>query len=108
MKYHRFGSASEGGLYEEVYPGRMVENFDAWCFEEGCLSGDTGIVESDYGWHIIYFESYCDINFRDYMITNDKLTEEMDEWYEELLKTITATKVDLKRMQWDITFNVSQ
>lgn len=102
------GSASEGGLYEEVYPGRMVENFDAWCFEEGRLSGDTGIVESNYGWHIIYFESYCDINFRDYMITNDKLTEEMDEWYEELLKTITATKVDLKRMKWDITFNVSQ
>jgi len=102
------GSASEGGLYEEVYPGQMVENFNDWCFADGRLSGDTGIVESDYGWHIIYFESYCDINFRDFMITNDKLGEEMEDWYEELLKTITATKVDLKRMKWDITFNISQ
>jgi len=42
------------------------------------------------------------------MITNDKLGEEMEDWYEELLKTITATKVDLKRMKWDITFNISQ
>lgn len=49
------GSAEKGGLYEGVKPGEMVANFDAWCFDENRKEGDTGIVESDYGYHVMYF-----------------------------------------------------
>ena len=49
------GSNTAGGLYEFVYPGKMVETFDAWCFDESRKPGDTGIVETDYGYHIMYF-----------------------------------------------------
>ena len=51
------GSNTNGGLYEDVYPGQMVDTFDAWCFDEARQPGDTGIVKTDYGYHVMYFVS---------------------------------------------------
>ncbi len=49
------GSNTNGGLYEDVYTGQMVEPFDAWCFDEARQSGDYGLVKTDYGYHVMYF-----------------------------------------------------
>ena len=49
------GSNTNGGLYENVYPGQMVETFNDWCFADGRQPGDYGIVKTDYGYHIIFF-----------------------------------------------------
>ena len=49
------GSQSTGGLYEDIYPGQMVTNFNDWCFDEARQPGDHGIVETEYGYHIMYF-----------------------------------------------------
>lgn len=49
------GSNTNGGLYEDVYPGQMVETFNDWCFADGRQPGDYGIVKTDYGYHIIFF-----------------------------------------------------
>lgn len=49
------GSNTAGGLYEFVYQGDMVETFDAWCFDESRKPGDTGVVDTPYGCHIMYF-----------------------------------------------------
>ena len=49
------GSQSTGGLYEDIYPGQMVTNFNDWCFDENRQPGDHGIVETEYGYHIMYF-----------------------------------------------------
>ncbi len=49
------GSNTTGGLYTEVYPGQMVTTFNNWCFDESRKPGDTGLVESDYGVHVMYF-----------------------------------------------------
>ena len=54
------GSQSTGGLYENVYPGQMVEPFENWCFEEGRQTGDTGIVKTDHGYHIMYYVGQTD------------------------------------------------
>lgn len=53
------GSASNGGLYENVYPGQMVPTFNTWCFENRSV-GDTAIVKSEFGYHIMYFEGVND------------------------------------------------
>ena len=55
------GSAENGGLYESVKPGEMIANFDAWCFEENRKAGDAGIVESEYGYHVMYFVGENDV-----------------------------------------------
>ena len=49
------GSADNGGLYEGVTEGEMVEEFNDWCFDESRQIGDTGIVQTSYGFHIMYF-----------------------------------------------------
>ena len=51
------GSSSNGGLYEDVYPGQMVDPFDEWCFDDARKPGDTGIVKTDYGYHVMYYVS---------------------------------------------------
>ena len=49
------GSATNGGLYEDVYMGQMVPEFEAWCFDASRQHGDHGIVKTTYGYHIMYF-----------------------------------------------------
>lgn len=49
------GSNTNGGLYEGVAQGEMVEAFDAWCFDPERQVGDYGIVRTELGFHIMYF-----------------------------------------------------
>lgn len=49
------GSKYDGGLYTEVYQGQMVETFNDWCFDASRKPGDTGVVETQYGAHVMYF-----------------------------------------------------
>ncbi len=44
-----------GGLYEGVTQGQMVQTFNDWCFDKNRKTGDTGIVKTDYGYHVMYF-----------------------------------------------------
>jgi len=55
------GSADNGGLYEGVKPGEMVEAFDEWCFDENRKEGDVEVVQSEYGFHVMYFEGVNDL-----------------------------------------------
>ena len=51
------GSNTAGGLYTDVYVGQMVEEFEAWCFDEARKPGDYGIVKTSLGYHIMYFSA---------------------------------------------------
>ncbi len=53
------GSKSTGGLYENIRPGQMIKEFDEWIFDKNRKPGDTAIVETDYGYHVMYFEENC-------------------------------------------------
>jgi hypothetical protein len=45
----------DGGLYTGVTQGQMVEAFENWCFDETRKPGDTGVVKTEFGYHIMYF-----------------------------------------------------
>lgn len=49
------GSNTNGGLYEDVQPGQMVDAFDAWIFDPARQPGDSGIIETEIGYHIMYY-----------------------------------------------------
>lgn len=51
------GSNQNGGLYEDVYTGQMVQAFNDWCFDESRKTGDSGLVKTEYGYHVMYFVS---------------------------------------------------
>lgn len=51
------GSSVTGGLYESIAKGQMVPDFEAWCFDTSRQPGDTGIVQTEHGYHVMYFSS---------------------------------------------------
>lgn len=55
VQYSEDGNAQDGGIYTEVYEGRMVEAFNDWCFDESRQPGDHGLVKTEFGYHIMYF-----------------------------------------------------
>ena len=96
------GSASNGGLYENVFPGRMVPAFNDWCFDESRASGDTGIVESDSGYHVMYYVGDADITYRDYMIAEELRSNDVSQWYSALVESATVTEGDTKYINTDL------
>ena len=54
------GSNTNGGLYEDVYPGMMVTEFNDWCFAEDRNVADYGIIKTSYGYHIMYMSGVSD------------------------------------------------
>ena len=49
------GSQATGGLYQQVYEGQMVPEFNDWCFDASRQYGDYGLVKTDYGYHVMFF-----------------------------------------------------
>lgn len=96
------GSKENGGLYEDVYPGQMVRNFNDWCFDESRKPGDTGIVESDYGVHVMYFVGDSKTTYRDYMIAKELRSADMAKWEENLAETVTVELVDTSKVNTDL------
>lgn len=48
-----------GGLYEEVKWGDTVQPIDDWCLAPQRQPGDTALVQSEFGWHVMYFQGWC-------------------------------------------------
>ena len=69
-------------VYEGVTLGQMVEPFEDWATDEARKEGDTGLVETEYGYHVMYFI--------DSALTSENgvLSELYSDWIEE-----EATKV---------------
>lgn len=86
-------NASEGGIYTEVYQGQMVPTFNDWCFDAGRKSGDNGIVETDYGYHIMYFIGQSTPYWK-VQVRNNLVNTAMDEWYLTFTENHTIEKSD--------------
>lgn len=86
-EYSADGNASTGGLYTDVYRGQMVEPFDTWCFDESRVYGDTDLVRTQLGYHVMFFvdtEYIWFVNAEMDLRTakNDAVLEEILEAYE--------------------------
>ena len=88
------GNASSGGLYSGVYMGQMVEAFQDWCFDEARQPGDHGIVETEFGYHIMYFVENEGLKYR----SDIKSTLESEKYNEYLtgLTEVYDTDVNTK------------
>ena len=52
------GSNTNGGLYEGLTKSdNFVEPFKKWYLDESRETGDTGLIKTDYGYHVMYFVS---------------------------------------------------
>ena len=83
--------AGDGGLYENVYPGQMVTAFNDWCFDAARKSGDVGIVQTDYGYHVVYFVGYSDTTYQSYLVENALRENDYTAWESSLTDGVTYT-----------------
>ena len=49
------GTLVNGGRYQSIWKGQMTAVLNDWCFNPERQPGDTEILRSDYGVHILYF-----------------------------------------------------
>lgn len=96
------GSMSTGGLYEEVYPGQMVEEFNDWCFDEARQVGDTAVIKTSYGYHIMYFSGVCDHPYWYKVAQGDCLTARQQQ---ALADIVNATTVEVDYSKAKLTEN---
>ena len=82
------GSNTNGGLYENIYKGQMVEGFNDFCFDPSRQSGDVDIVygeSSSYaGYHLVYFVG-TGMRYCDYLADQLLRSDDYSAWQEEYL-----------------------
>ncbi len=86
-----------GILYEDVQKDEMVDEFNDWIYDEARKAGDTDVVETDFGYHIMYFVGDGEIAWElqaDTLLQNEKY-EEMYEGFEKA-HPITIDEAALK------------
>ena len=96
------GSASNGGLYENVYPGQMVTEFNDWCFDESRKPGDTGIVETSYGAHLIYFVGTSGTTYRNFMIENTMRNEDYNKFVTDMNENAESEILNTSKLNRDL------
>ncbi len=99
------GNGTTGGLYENIGPDtNFVEPFKAWATAEH-KPGDTGIVETQYGYHVMYYVGQTDYTYRDYQIENQLRSEDVSEWY---TNTVEATTIVETQYGYHVMYYVGQ
>ena len=87
------GSKYTGGLYTRITKGQMVEAFNDWCFDSSRKSGDTDVVDTTYGSHVMYFVG-TDLPAWAAAVTDNLQTEDTNKWNEELTKDAVTEQKD--------------
>ena len=96
------GDGTTGGLYEDINPTtNFVDNFKNWALADH-KTGDTGIVESEYGYHVMYYAGPSDQTYRDFMITNDLKNVDLENWYTDLVDALESNIQDTKYISKDL------
>ena len=99
------GSLTTGGLYTDInVDSNYVGNFLNWAMDPH-KEGDTGIVETEYGYHIMYYVSTNDLSYRDTMIYNTLKNNDLTAWYEAILEAATMTKGNLSHLPTDLVLS---
>ena len=95
------GSKTNGGLIEDIYrDAGYVETFTDWALDKH-VPGDTGIVESPYGYHVMYYKEDGELTYRDFMIDNVLTNEAYEAWEDALTEKVTTEDVNLSGMETD-------
>ena len=54
-------------------------------------SGDVGIVQTDYGYHVVYFVGYSDTTYQSYLVENALRENDYTAWESSLTDGVTYT-----------------
>ena len=86
-------NASSGGLYTDIYRGQMVSEFEDWCFDSSRQPGDTGIVQTSYGYHVMYFVSTNENPYWYVQAETSLKSSAYNEWYAAITDGVEAEQL---------------
>lgn len=96
-------SAEDGGLYADIAPGdSYVENFLNWTIDMNRQKGDTDIVKTEYGYHIMYYvegEPYWPYVLESLMV-DDRVTEKINAAGENIKLDVDYSKVVIAELKF--------
>lgn len=96
-------SAETGGLYEDIDVNASYETaFLNWAVDPARKANDYGIVETSYGYHIMFYVGNSETTNREYMIDQDLLSEHMTAWEKEIVDVVTVTPGKTKKINFDL------
>ena len=86
------GSSDNGGLYEDITKtSSYVKPFLDWCFADGRKVGDYGIIETEYGYHIMYMSAISDTTSWQAEIKETLTETNFNEYYDNVTSDDVAT-----------------
>lgn len=99
-------SAADGGLFENIHPdSQYVPNFLNWSIDPERKAGDAEVIETEYGYHVMYYVGNAEMTYRDFMITNEMRAADQEKWYHGVLESITSSVKDTSKMKLDIVLS---
>lgn len=101
-------TASNGGLIEDIHrDSNYVTNFKDWAIDPERKAGDTAVIESQYGYHVMFYAGDDELTYRDYLITEDLRAIDQQKWFEDIIEDVKATIVETKRLNLDVAMTSS-
>ena len=96
------GSKETGGLYENICRNQTyVASFEDWALA-GHKAGDTGIITTEYGIHIMFYKGDGELTYRQYMVDTDMRTNALEDWFDELMENAAKTEVNIGCLNRDL------
>ena len=90
--YSADGDGTTGGLYEDVYQGQMVSPINEWLFGPR-KTGDCEVMESEYGWHIVYFAGLGE-NYKAKLLDEAMRADAYEAWRTDVTTGYEATTIE--------------
>ncbi len=98
------GSASSGGLISDITLEKnvYVDSFHNWSVDAARKAGDAEVIESEYGYHVMYYVGDGELTYRDTLIINDLKSDAIETWNEKMMEGVSFTKGNTSRVETGI------
>jgi len=71
----------------------MVSEFEDWCFDPSRQAGDTGIVQTSYGYHVMYFVGQSENPYWYDQAESSLKSDAYNEWYAAITDGVEAEQL---------------
>lgn len=103
------GVTENEGLYENITPdSSYVKNFLDWSTDPARKVGDTGVIETEYGYHVMYFVGHSEMTYRDSMITDELRVADQEEWLTGIEEAAVGYLANTSKMNLGLVLSPAQ
>ncbi len=97
-------SAETGGLFEDINPNSSyVEPFLSWSINPDRKAGDAEVIETEFGYHVMFYVGDDELSYRDFMLTNEMRTKDQETWYNGIVDAVETTIVNTKYVEMSLS-----